>query len=110
MGFMRAASMLLVVVIATALLSGGALHIAIPHDHGGHTHAEESPQWSALHASLRHEDKKDLLLLWLIALGMFALAPQRLLVRFEVLDQAMPGIPFLLEELRRGIALYRRFG
>lgn len=109
MGAMRAAGIFIAVGLISVLLLGAPAHAVVPHDHGGHTHAEESPQWNALHGALRHEDKKDLLFLALIALGMLFLASRPLQPVFllEPLRLARVLVP---EEVRRGIVAYRRFG
>ena len=104
-----------VAVLICTLLSGGVFHASIVHDHGEpshatHSHQEESPQWATLHSSLRHEDKKDLLFLALIILGFLALAPRRFaLPQLEVAVARAPRPQHMLEELRRGVAAYRRF-
>jgi hypothetical protein len=108
MSAMRALSMLVAVGVAGALLLGAPAHAVVPHEHGGHTHTEESPQWSALHEALRHEEKQNLLLV-VIALGALALAPHplQLLLPLRRLRLCPALAP---EELRRGTAAYRRFG
>jgi hypothetical protein len=112
MEVMRRAMAIVALVVAAGLISGGLLHAGISHEHGhshgGHTHAEESPQWGVLHDAVRHEDEKDLLLLLAIALGAAVRVLRLLLVPLGV--PVPPDKQFLLEELRRGIAPYRKFG
>jgi hypothetical protein len=108
MSAMRVLGIFVVVSVAGALLLGAPAHAVVPHEHGGHTHAEESPQWSALHGALRHEEKKDLLFAALIALGVLFLAPRFL--QPVLLPRPLLLCPALApEELRRGTAAYRRF-
>lgn len=112
---MRAANGFLAATLALVLLFGGIFHASVAHDHGeaahaSHSHQEESPQWASLHSSLRHEDKKDLLFLVLIALGMLALAPLAVPPRLEAAPAPVLRALYVVEESRRGIAAYRRFG
>ncbi len=124
---------LIALSLACMLVAGQPLHSLIPHTHGeepeasaeleesapqhehehDHEHGSESSVWQSLHASMRHEDKKffvtpaavplsdrtDLAIITLILVicvyGMYAC------FRASLLDMML---------LRRGIALYRRFG
>ncbi len=119
-------TVILALVIISALVFGGVMHSIIPHNHSAHiTHEsgesdKESPVWVSLHSALRHEDKK--LLFVLLILLSFALA-QVVRIRaahFPPLYRgcAYASMAFTLRPLHfstgrwitRGISPYRRFG
>jgi hypothetical protein len=100
--------------VAFTLLSGGFLHALIPHVHE-HTGGELG-LWGALHASLRHEDKKVFSMHvstdFSAVFGSFVLALIMLHSRYSVrvAREFAQEHDSVHEAVRRGIMQYRRFG
>ncbi len=91
------------VAIMLALLTGGFVHAVVPHDDGDDHHTATGVVWGSLHAAIQHEDKQ-----------VAALPAMFFLAILSVLFVELCFVSFRLiparDELRRGIAAYRRFG
>lgn len=102
-------SIIVALLIAAALSFGGISHSFLPHHHS----AGDAGLSSATHSTLRHEDKKSApvplftFVLNVLFLAIALLFSQRLLNLLTVVIRAGSSD---MESLRRGIALYRRFG
>ncbi len=92
--------------LVLALVLGNPAHALIPHEHGDHHGAKESPVWQSLHAALRHEDKQALPVFSILVVLARLLTPSRVVARLAV--ETMTDS--LFEYLRRGIVPHRKFG
>lgn len=100
--------------LAVGLSTGVLVHAAFPHEHGESSGGVASI-WQALHAALRHEDKKtffaaaDALPLSFSGIDV-SIALELLIAVFLILYAKRKPVDAMLRALRRGIVPYRKFG
>ena len=112
MFLLRSGVILLAFVVVFVLSSGGILHAIVPHEHNYDGSKDVGVIWEQLHAAVRHEDKKTLLVsadalpLFVfgmnVALGYLGAA----LILFYIRRKPFNTI---LDALRSGIVPYRKF-
>lgn len=95
-----------IAILLAALVLGGLVHAAVPHDEGDH-HPSNGIIWGTLHSALQHEDK----FFALVAVYLFVFTVLLVSMRsiFAYTPVGIEAKAQWKEELRRGTAKYRRF-
>jgi|SRR6185369_1065438 len=100
---MKLAAAIISLFLASSLFGGGLLHAVVPHEHG-ESHSSSETIWASLHGALAHEQKD---ILFTLPFVLIAIALSIVFAPIFALKELV--LQPRLDELRRGVAMYRRF-